>query len=299
MKRLWLGFVALALLTLLAVDSPTARGEGNKVLLFPVLIQGEYKPRSEKEFTQALINQARKIAPKANVIVAREADLSGMHYAGGTQPPSVEEAARLCAAYDAKFAVWLSLRFTPELVSGADSVLSIAGAARMWGYRADDRKVVVDEPISVVRSTPAGSYPNDQQLVPMADKLSSQCINQLAQQVVTLGRQSANQEMVQQWARPAATAQPKVPTVSQSMKRMIDSLERYRKATDSGDLIGSTDTQRMALSAWRDLSPQEQKQIEQMYPGTWQWMEGGFYYDTGGYWYPGYGAGRVGGGRRR
>ncbi|MCE7870618.1 hypothetical protein DYH09_09600 [bacterium CPR1] len=294
MKRFWLGLLIVALLAV--VPALPARGEGGKVLLFPVLIQGEYKPRSEKEFTQALINQARKIAPKANIIVAREADLGGLHYAGGTQPPSVEEAGRLCAAYDAKFAVWLSLRFTPELVSGADSVLSIAGAARMWGYQAEDRKVIVDEPISVVRSTPAGSYPNDQQLVPLADKLSSQCINQLAQQVVTLGRQSANQEMVQQWARPAA--QPQAPKVNAKMKRMVDSLERYRRAVDSGDLIGSTDTQRVALSAWRDLSPQEQKQIEQMYPGTWQWMEGGFYYDTGNYWYPGYGGGRVGGGRR-
>ncbi|GMU53681.1 MAG: hypothetical protein AMXMBFR33_28270 [Candidatus Xenobia bacterium] len=300
MKRFLLGSLALLLLSLLVAPAPSAEGnQGRKVLLFPVLIQGEFKPRSEKEFSQALINQARKIAPKANVIVAREADLSGMQYRAGTQPPSVEEAGRLCAAYGADYAMFLSLRFTPEFVNGADSVLTIAGAARLWAYQASDRKVLVDEPISVVRSTPAGSYPTDQQLQPMADKLSTQCINQLAQQIVTVARQSANQQLVQQWAAPAP-AQPQAPKVNAAMKRMIDSLERYRRAVDSGDLIGSTDTQRVALSAWRGLSPQEQKQIEAMYPGTWQWMEGGFYYDTGNYWYPGYGGmgGVRGGGRR-
>ena len=276
-------FLLLFCLNLVAVCGAQ---EGKQVLLFPIVLQGDYHPHSDEAFAQALHEQAQKMGSKSTVIAARPADLAGLQYDGTARPPSLDEAARLCAAYGTTHAVWLSLRFSPELTPGKPSILTVAVAARMWAFKAATGKVVVDEPVVASRSASVGDSPQDAQLKTQAAQMSSQCINQLAQQIIAISRQGANQSLVKAWSKPGSQSQ--APAVSANYKKMVEALQGYQKAMDAENLIDTVDFQRRTSSAWYRLTYDEQRAIERDYPGTYEWMNSGMrYYDVGDPWYPG------------
>ncbi|GMU53079.1 MAG: hypothetical protein AMXMBFR33_22250 [Candidatus Xenobia bacterium] len=259
-----------------------------QILLLPVAMLGDYQPGSGQEFTQDLITDTARMAPNAKLVLARPADLAGLQYQAQDQPPSSEEAARLCSAYSTTNAVWLQCRFTPEYqppVGGQPGVLTVAGGARFWAFRASDRKVVIDQPLSVVRSTVVPVGTDDATLAGLTQKLNSQCMNQLAQQVITVAQQQSAQQRTARWGAP----DPAATGFSAAYQAMAASIQRYQQDVNEGDLIGTTDTQRQCLTNWRALSANDQALIEKNYPGTTQWMEGGVYYDVG---YPYYYGGR-------
>lgn len=275
-------FLTLALLTFSLALAGVAQ-QDKQVLLLPVVMLGDYQPGSSDEFTKAMVDQVTKLAPKVKLDIPRPADLTGLKYSAQAQPPTSDEAARLCAAYGATNAAWLQVRFSPEYqppASGQAGSLTVAGACRFWAFRASDRAVVVDQPVSVARTVivPAGT--TDEQLASMTQTLNDQCMNQLAQSIIAVGKAQASRAMTAQWGTPNVSAA----SYSAGYQRMAKAIATYQKNIDNGDLIGSTDSQRAALSAWRALSASDQKLIEQNYPGTTQWMEGGVYYDIGNYW---------------
>lgn len=257
-----------------------------EVLLLPVSMTGSYQPGTGDQFTADLVAQINKMAPNVKLDVARAADLSGLQYSAQSQPPSPDEAARLCAAYGATNATWLQLHFTPQYqppANGQPGSLTVAGAARFWAFRASDRAIVIDQPVSVARTSivPAGT--TDAQLSTISQTLNSQCMNQLAQTIITVAKAQANKQMTARWGPPS---NPTATGFSAAYQTMANAIKTYQKDLDGGDLIATTDSQSAALTAWRALSPADQRLIEQNYPGTTQWMEGGVYYDVGNYWYP-------------
>lgn len=270
------------LLLLLLLILPALAQEPNLLVLPPVL-RGDYLPLSSQQFTQVFTGEVHKLNPKAGIVVPREQDLAGMGYRPADQPPALEQARQLCASYQATHVCYLSIRFRPELTAATGTepgILAMAGAARLWVFSLELGKVVVDEPISVVRS---GLLPKGTKLEQLERDLGNRCAHDLAQQIVTIGQQRAHAARVQGWKQ--APPQAAAPAgYSANVKRMFTSIDNYRNAVDSGDLIATTDGQRAALSAWRGLSRPEQAQVEKRYPGTLQWMEGGVYYDLGGYW---------------
>lgn len=276
------------ILLLLCLALASAAQTKKQVLLLPISMLGSYQPGTGDQFTKDLMAQVKKLAPNVDLDVARPADLSGLKYDIQDQPPGPDEAARLCAAYGTTNAAWLQVRFTPEYQApsgGQPGSLTVAGAARFWAYRAADRTVVIDQPVSVARTSivPAGT--TDAQLATISATLNDQCMNQLAQTVIAVGKAQSSQQMTAKWVGPANPTATGYSAAYQTMARAINA---YQKSVNDGDLIGSTDDQRAALTAWRALSPADQQLIEQNFPGTTQWMEGGFYYDVGNYWRPVY-----------
>ncbi len=259
-----------------------------EVLLLPVNMLGSYQPGTNDQFTNDMVTQIARLAPNVKLDVARPADLSGLQYSVQSQPPSPDEAARLCAAYGTTNATWLQVRFSPTYeapANGQPGSLTVSGAARFWAFRAADRMVVVDQPVSVAKTTIVPPGTTDAQLASLSETLNSQCMNQLAQAIIAVGRASASKQMTAQWGPPS---NPTATGTSAAYQTMANAINRYQKDVDRGDLIGSTDSQRAALTAWRALTPSDQQLIEKNFPGTTQWMEGGVYYDVGSYWYPVY-----------
>lgn len=270
------------LLLLLSLLSLPGWAQDPKLLVLPPVIRGDYVPMSPQEFTQAFSDEVHKLNPKASVVVPRQQDLAGLGYQPTDQPPPLNQARQLCAAYQATHVCFMSIRFRPELTAATATepgVLAMGGAARLWVLALDTGKVVIDEPVSVVRS---GLLPKGAKLEKVEADLGSRCAHDLAQQIVSVGQQRAAAARVQGWKR--QPPQPAAPAYSANVKRMFKAIDGYRNAVDSGDLISATDDQRATLNVWRTLNPQEQMQVEQAYPGTFQWMEGGVYYDLRGYW---------------
>lgn len=277
--------VLIGLLLLCLAVSGLAQSP-REVLLLPVSMVGSYQPGTGDQFTADMVAQIAQMAPHVKLDVARPADLSGLKYDAQSQPPSTEEAARLCAAYGATNAIWLQVRFTPEYqapTAGQPGSLTVAGAARFWAFRASDRAIVIDQPVSVARTSivPAGT--TEAQLSSLTQSLNTQCMNQLAQTIITVAKAQQSRQMTANWGPPRNPSATGYSAAYQTMARAIDT---YQHDLDNGDLIGTTDSQRGALIAWRALTPADRQLIEQNYPGTTQWMEGGLYYDVGNYWYP-------------
>lgn len=260
-----------------------AAAQEPKLLVLPPVIRGDYLPMSSQQFTQVFSEEVHKLNPKASVVVPRQQDLGGLGYQPSDQPPALAQARQLCAAYQATHVCFMSLRFRPELTPANGTqpgVLAMGGAARLWVMALDSGQVMIDEPVSVVRS---GLLAKGTKLEKLEQDLGNLCAHDLAQQIVSVGQQRAAAARVSGWKQQQAP-QPAAPTYSAKVKRMFSAIDGYRDAVDSGDLISATDDQRSTLNVWRTLNREEQMQVEQRYPGTFQWMEGGVYYDLRGYW---------------
>lgn len=264
-----------SLLLLLLLCAPALAQEPVKVVVAPIVLRGEYLPLTTEQFTQVFAEEVRKLAPHAAVTLPRLTEAPATD-----QPPTPEEARRLCAQHGATYACWLSVRFRPQLTPNNSSqadllpgTLAMSGAARLWIWSAN---ATIDEPVSVVRSArvEAGASLPD-----AARELAGRCAHDLAQQIVTVAQQRAAVARVSGWkAEPAGTAG------SEAVLKMCQSADRYQRAVRTNDHIGATDAQRAARAVWPTLTAEEKAQVEQRYPGAAQWMNGDPYFDVNGFW---------------
>jgi len=266
------------ILLLLLCLAPAWAQEAPRVVVLPPVLRGEYLPMTAAEFTQVFTEEIRKLAPQAQVLMPRADEVPA-----SDQPPTGEEARRLCTSHQATDVCWLAVRFRPQVTAANASqadllpgTLAMSGAARLWIWDAKSTHVAVDEPVSVVRSSwvePGADLPAT------ARELARKCAHDLAQQIVTVAQRRAAVARVTGW--PQAPPQQ---GGSAAVLQMCQSSDRYMRAVRSGDHIGATDAQRAAQATWANLSADERAQVEQRYPGTTRWMDGDPYFDVNGFW---------------
>lgn len=287
MKRLPIALVFTAILLALGtLPGATQTPPGGAVLL-PVCLQGTYQPVNASEFTDQLMATLHSAGLGQNATRITE---DSLHTAGLTtpeRPPSPGVADGLCDQARKRFCVWLSLRMDATMGVQKDH-LAISAATRFWAWDSVTDTVVVDAPLASLHSLPLTANPTPAALQQATRELVQQNIEDLALQIVTLTQQESASQRVQTWQASWQARQPVPPPApSQTFKAMSQACQDYGKAVGNSDLIATQDALKRAYTAWPQLNAQEQKDIEQTYPGTRNWMNGGVWYG-GGYYYPPY-----------
>ena len=143
--KFWsLGMVLLTTLSVWAQPKPD-------VLILPIELPGYYNPIDSEALAKSLESAIAKQAPQTSLQLSRTADLTAFPYqTGKEQPPTPEAAGKLCRAYGSNYLCWVSIRFQPDY-NPETGAQALAGAARFWGYSNDERKVLFDQPLSLVR----------------------------------------------------------------------------------------------------------------------------------------------------
>jgi hypothetical protein len=251
-----------------------------EVLILPVEMPGYYNPVDSEGLTKTLEAGLRKMAPNAHLQVSRAADLTAYGYqAGSDQPPSAEMADKLCRAYGASHVTWVSIRFQPDY-QAETGALALAGAARFWGYSADQRRVMFDQPLSLVRVGQVKRAHDEAAAKAAALELANGCINDLAYQIVGIARQRTQKPPASatDWSSPEPD-----PTHSAGYKAMIRATQSYQKAMKNSSLVDITTSTADMTRAWAGLNPTERRAIEDNYPGIKDAMTQAPVYNYGGY----------------
>lgn len=275
----------LWVVTLMLLANAAAAQNSPTVLILPVEMPDHYNPVDSQQLTQALETEVQKMAPQAQLQLARAADLTAYGYqAGGEQPPSAEMADKLSRAYGVEDVAWVSIRFQPDLHADT-GVLALAGAARFWVYNASQRRVAIDQPLSLVRVGQLTSPNDDNATHAQARKLALGCIGDLAYQLVGIARQRLMQPpaAVTTWTAPASD-----PTKSRNYKAMITATQNYQRAVRDNNLIDITSSQAAMTRAWETLNQSERDAIGKNYPDLKQAMTQVPVYQYGGYYNWGY-----------
>ena len=254
-----------------------------EVLILPVEMPGYYSPLDSEGLSRTLEAGLRKLSPNAQLQVSRAADLTAYGYtAGSDQPPTPAMAEKLCRAYGASHLAWISIRFQPDYQSDT-GVLALAGAARLWGYSADRRKVMFDEPLSVVRVDQLKKSADDKAIKTAARQLATGCVGDLAYQLAGLARQRQ--------VRPPASAvgwqPPRVDpaTQSKSYKAMLTATQHYQRAVRDSSLVDITTSQAAMTRAWTSLNQKEREALKRDYPDIEDAMTQVPVYNYGGYYW--------------
>jgi hypothetical protein len=253
-----------------------------EVLLLPVELPGHFTPINSDQLTERLDKRLTQLAKRAHIQMARRADLTAYQYTAGStdQPPTIQLANQLCAAYKAKYLCWTSIRFQPNYDQASHN-LALAGAARVWLYSQAEGRALIDQPLSLVRSGSVSDVGNETQSRKVAMDLASGCVDDLGMQLVFIAQQQVQAGVptsAPQWNNaPAQTAfQP-----SKNYNDMVKAIKAYQHATSNSDLIEVTQTTQNMSSLWMLLNKQEQEAIGNSYPGIVRMMEAPPY---GGYW---------------
>jgi hypothetical protein len=280
--KLW----AFALMMVLAGSAWAQPQPGAEVLILPVEMPGYYNPVDSEGLTKTLQTSLRKMAPNANLQVSRAADLTAYGYAAGNeQPPTPEMADKLCRAYGASYVSWISIRFQPDF-QRETGALALAGAARFWGYSADQRKVIFDQPLSLVRVGQVRNAGDEAAAKAAARELANGCISDLAYQLVGVARQRTQKPPASAagWTAPVSDA-----THSDNYKAMIKAAQSYQKAVKNSSLVDITTSTAAMTRSWAALNQNERTAIEQNYPDLKDAMTQVPVYNYGGYgWGYGY-----------
>lgn len=279
------GIWAFALTLILTATAWAQVGQPD-VLVLPVEMPGYYNPLDSEDLTKVLEAGIRKMAPNVKLQLSRAADLTAYGYkAGGEQPPTLDMADKLCRAYGASHICWVSIRFQPDY-QPQTGALALAGAARFWGYSADKRQVMFDQPLSLVRVGQVKNASDERAAKAAAKGLAEGCISDLAYQIVGVARQRQS--------RPPASAAGWNPppdyeaSQSKNYKAMITATQNYQKAMKNQSLVDITTSQAAMQRAWVSLNQQERKAIEDNYPDLSDAMNQAPIYNYGGYYWPGY-----------
>jgi hypothetical protein len=263
LRRLWPVVALLAWLWAPAV------AQQREVLVLPVEMPAYYNPMDSEALTTVLQQSLARSAPMANIQVSRAADLTAYGYrAGGDQPPGLEMAAKICAAYGANSLVWVSIRFHPDYDPDSRS-LALAGAARFWGYSAAQGQVVFDQPLSLVRVGQVANADDELGSKALARSLAQGCVQDLGLQIAAMARQRAVQPPA---AAASWTAPPDDPTHSPQYRAMISATKAYQKAVREQDLVETTEASAAMTRAWEALSESEREAIDRNYPDIKQAM---------------------------
>ncbi len=275
-------FWALAL-TLFFASTAWAQPRAEVVIL-PLEMPGYYDPMDSAALTKTLEGALHEMAPSAKLQVSRAADLTAYGYqAGGEQPPTPELADKVCRAYGANYVCWVSVRFQPDYKpeSGA---LALGGAARLWAYSADGRKVVVDQPLSLVRVGQVKAGSSDQVAQAEARELAGGCIKDLAYQIVGIARSRNARPPAAMSSWPVAAADD--PTQSKNYRNMLKATQAYQRAVRDNSLVDITTSQANLTRCWTVLNQAERTAISQNYPDLKEAMTAVPVYNYGGYGYP-------------
>ncbi|MBI3925654.1 MAG: hypothetical protein HY319_08950 [Armatimonadetes bacterium] len=239
---------------------------GVAAVILPIVTPGGYLPVSPDDLAQELESQLSRLDPRAQLQVARTADVTAFGYqANAQQPPSYDVATRLCTAYGTRYVCWVSIRFTPSYDTQS-KMLAVAGAARLWVYNLDKRAVTIDQPISLVRTGMVADVSDPHASQKAEDQLALGCVDDLANQLVAVAQQKAAQAQAQAW-KPAAAAPP---APSRNYQHMMEAIEAYQQASDQQSYIDLTSAEQQMSSIWLTLDKQEQDTLQKQYPGIVQ-----------------------------
>lgn len=281
MRRL---LVVLVLLALSAIPAGAKPPEGGAVLL-PVYLQGSYQPITGPEFTDQLLGVLKSAGMGKDVYRVTDAELQKAGFSTPSRPPSEAIAQGLCQSSGKRFCVWMSLQLSATMGPNKDN-LAMSAATRFWAYDSQSGQVVLDSPVGSVHSLPVSPKAGPDQLAGSSQKLVQQNVKDLALQIVTMVQQGAANQRVQAWQAAAQARQPVAPAgPSQDYTAMVQACQDYAKAVAQSDLMATQDALKRAYTLYPALTGAEKQKIEQDYPGTEQWMNGGSWYG-GGYYYP-------------
>lgn len=281
MRRLLLVLVLLALGALPADARPP---EGGAVLL-PVFLQGSYQPLTGAEFTDQLTAVLKTAGMGKNTYRVTDAELQRAGFSTPSRPPSEAIAQGLCQSTGKRYCVWMSLQLSATMGPNKDN-LAMSAATRFWAYDSQSQQVVLDSPVGSVHSLPLSPKAGADGIAQASQKLVSLNVKDLALQIVTMVEQGAANQRVQAWQAAAVARQPGQPSgPSQTYTAMVQACQDYAKAVAQSDLMATQDALKRAYTFYPALSGPEKAKIEQDYPGTEQWMNGGSWYG-GGYYAP-------------
>ena len=272
MRRRLLNIVGLAMVLTTGWQPASAQPKA-EALLLPVELPGYYTPINSDQLTQRLTTRLAQLAKKANIQMARRAELTASKYTPGSeQPPSTQMAGDLCRAYKANFLCWASIRFQPNYDAASHS-LAMAGAAHIWVYSQADGRAVIDQPLSLIRSAPVANIKDQAASLKVAHELAAGCTDDLGLQLVYIAQQRkaqlVTQQQMSQW-KPAPSAPA---TQSKNYKDMVNAIGVYQRATSNQNFIDVTQSQQTMSNLWLRLNKSEQDAISTNYPGVVRLLE--------------------------
>jgi len=275
--------VLAALLVFLAALPATAQSPPRGAVLLPVCLQGTYQPVRGSDFTDRLLSALGSAGLGHETARISEESLRSAGLTTPERPPSPAVADGLCDQARKRFCVWISLRMDATMGARGDH-LAISAASRFWAWDSVTDTVVLDAPLGSVHSQPLSARPDAAALQKATVELVEQNIEDLALQVLTLTQQEAAGRRVQAWQ----TRQPQPPArPSTAVKAMTQACQDYARAVSRSDLVATQDALKRAYTAWPQLTAQEQRGVEEDYPGTYDWMNRGNWYG-GDYYHPPY-----------
>lgn len=272
----------LLLLGLLLSLPANAKELHLNVLLLPLSTTGSFTPIDEDQLTHQLEHQLRGMDPTSKLQLARGAELSPFQYpAHSDSPPTLSQAAQMCQVYGTRQLGWISLHFQPEY-DAASGHLVIAGAARLWVYHAEQRLVLVDQPLALVEQGQVKDLQHEEACRKLADELTQRCLRDLAIQLVALAEQrlERSHQQAQQWSAP----QPR-PQHSHDYQMMLHAISDYQRASKNQNHIDITNSEQNVVHFWTLLNAQEQQEIAQQFPGISQLMKARPYSGSWRYYY--------------
>ena len=249
-----LNLLMRALTLLLAMTITAWAQQKPEVLILPVELPKYSNPVDSEGLAKHLQEAMHKLSPNTGLQLSRTAELSTFGYEpGGEQPPSLEAAKKICGAYGSNYLCWVSVSFQPDFKPD-DGSMALAAAARFWGYSAADRKVIFDQPLSLVRAGHVDNVDDQRAVDAEARRLADGCISDLAYQIVGIARQQRQRppSNVASWQAPAPDA-----TQSRNYKHMIQATKNYQRAVRDQNVIDLNSTWAEMNRSWTILNQQE------------------------------------------
>ena len=251
-------FIATLMMTLTAWAKPSP-----EVLILPVELPGYANPVDSEALAKHLQESMQGMSPNTGLQLSRTAELSTFGYQPGSeQPPTLDAAQKLCGAYGSNYLCWVSVSFQPDFKPETGS-MALAAAARFWGYSVKDRKVIIDQPLSLVRAGHVENVSDQKAVSAEAHRLAEGCISDLAYQIVGIARQQNQRPPANlaSWTPPAEDA-----TQSRNYRNMIQATKNYQRAVRDQNVIDLNSTWAEMNRAWTILNQKERNAISQNYP---------------------------------
>lgn len=279
MTRFWLPPLMLFGLVCRASALP---GPVVQALILPLETTGTYSSEDDVKLTKDLQTRLLQLAPQMQIQVAQPSELSVTQYkTGQDRPPTAPEAEELARNYKTKVICWVDVNFNPSFQADTNT-LAMGGAARFWVYNSELHRVTIDQPLSLIRTGVVKDVGAAEASHALASQLINGCISDLGMQIFSIASQRAkqSQQRMTTWA-PDTT--PSKPAASANYTAMVKAVRDYQKAVRDQSYIDQSTLERNLYYMWVALKGDEQRQIEQDYPGIAQMMTAPPAYG-GGYW---------------
>ena len=279
MTRFWLPTLILASV---AGQVPAVPGQATQALILPLETSGTYATEDDAKLTKELQARLQQLAPQAQIQEAQASELSVTQYkTGQDRPPTAAEAEELARNYKTQMICWVDVNFNPSFQADT-STLAMAGAARFWVYNSELHRVTIDQPLSLVRTAVVKDVGAADDSQAVAGQLIDNCISDLGMQIFSIASQRSRQNQQRATSWKVESAPPK-PAASANYTAMLKTVNDYQKAVRDQSYIDQSTLERNLYYQWVALKGDEQRQIENDYPGIAQMMTAPPAYG-GGYW---------------